>query len=61
MFQFRFVEVGRVAYISSGRDAGKLAVIVDVIDQNRVMLPIQCIAHTMRVWLILKVLLAHLG
>lgn len=36
ILQFRFVEVGRVAYISYGPDAGKLAVIVDVIDQNRV-------------------------
>ncbi|XP_022338046.2 large ribosomal subunit protein eL14-like [Crassostrea virginica] len=40
--QFRFVEVGRVAYISSGRDAGKLAVIVDVIDQNRALIDGPC-------------------
>ena len=32
----RFVEVGRVAYCVYGPDAGKLVVIVDVIDQNRV-------------------------
>lgn len=38
ILQFRFVEIGRVAYISYGPDAGKLAVIVDVIDQNRVCL-----------------------
>lgn len=32
----RFVEIGRVAYVSFGPHAGKLVVIVDVIDQNRV-------------------------
>lgn len=32
----RFVEVGRVAYVSFGPHAGKLVAIVDVIDQNRV-------------------------
>ncbi|XP_011433871.1 60S ribosomal protein L14-like [Crassostrea angulata] len=40
--QFRFVEVGRVAYISYGPDAGKLAVIVDVIDQNRALVDGPC-------------------
>ena len=30
------MQVGRVAYIAHGADKGKLAVIVDVIDQNRV-------------------------
>jgi large subunit ribosomal protein L14e len=35
----RFVEIGRVAYIAHGDDKGKLCVIVDVIDQNRVCLP----------------------
>ena len=32
----RFVEIGRIAYIAFGADAGKLVAIVDVIDQNRV-------------------------
>lgn len=32
----RYVEIGRVAYISYGPHAGKLVAIVDVIDQNRV-------------------------
>uniref|UniRef100_A0A8C0GLS4 Ribosomal protein L14 n=1 Tax=Chelonoidis abingdonii TaxID=106734 RepID=A0A8C0GLS4_CHEAB len=32
----RYVEIGRVAYISFGPHAGKLVAIVDVIDQNRV-------------------------
>lgn len=32
----RFVEIGRVAYVSFGPNAGKLVAIVDVIDQNRV-------------------------
>lgn len=34
----RFVEIGRVAYVSFGPHAGKLVAIVDVIDQNRVSL-----------------------
>jgi len=33
----RYVEIGRVVLISYGPDAGKLATIVDVIDQNRVL------------------------
>ncbi len=32
----RFVEIGRVAILNRGNNEGKLAVIVDVIDQNRV-------------------------
>jgi hypothetical protein len=36
LFQLRFVEIGRVAYIAYGPDQGKLCAIVDVIDQNRV-------------------------
>ncbi len=32
----KFVEIGRVAYIAIGPEQGKLCVIVDVIDQNRV-------------------------
>jgi len=34
----KFVEVGRIAYIAFGRDAGKICVIVDVIDQNRALI-----------------------
>lgn len=34
----RLVEIGRVALINSGPDEGKLCVIVDVVDQNRVSL-----------------------
>ncbi|KAI9597549.1 putative 60S ribosomal protein L14 [Syncephalis fuscata] len=34
----RFVEVGRVVLVNYGPDAGKLAVIVDIIDHNRVLL-----------------------
>eukprot|EP00324_Dicrateria_rotunda_P004071 CAMPEP_0206158946 /NCGR_PEP_ID=MMETSP1474-20131121/5306_1 /ASSEMBLY_ACC=CAM_ASM_001110 /TAXON_ID=97495 /ORGANISM="Imantonia sp., Strain RCC918" /LENGTH=130 /DNA_ID=CAMNT_0053559303 /DNA_START=40 /DNA_END=432 /DNA_ORIENTATION=+ len=33
----RFVEIGRVVQITFGPDAGKVATIVDVIDQNRVL------------------------
>ncbi|XP_045142473.1 60S ribosomal protein L14-like [Echinops telfairi] len=38
----RFVEVGRVAYISFGPHAGKLVAIVDVIDQNRALVGGPC-------------------
>lgn len=34
----RYVEIGRVALINYGPDAGKLVVITDVIDSNRVRL-----------------------
>ncbi|XP_066596065.1 large ribosomal subunit protein eL14 [Prorops nasuta] len=34
----RFVETGRVAYVSDGPYQGKLVTIVDVIDQNRVLI-----------------------
>ena len=34
----RYVEIGRVALVNYGEDYGKLVVIVDVLDQNRVML-----------------------
>ncbi|XP_046736841.1 60S ribosomal protein L14 [Diprion similis] len=33
----RFVETGRVAYVSDGPHEGKLVTIVDIIDQNRVL------------------------
>lgn len=32
----RYVEIGRVALVNYGADAGKLVVITDVIDSNRV-------------------------
>ena len=32
----RFVEIGRVALVNYGTDYGRLVVIVDVVDQNRV-------------------------
>lgn len=34
----RYVEIGRVALVNYGKDYGRLVVIVDVIDQNRVFL-----------------------
>ena len=34
----RFVEVGRVVLINYGPDAGKLATIIDIIDQKRVLI-----------------------
>jgi len=33
----RFVEIGRIAYITYGKDQGKICVIVDVIDQSRAL------------------------
>eukprot|EP00300_Choanocystis_sp_HF-7_P014371 c18668_g1_i1.p1 GENE.c18668_g1_i1~~c18668_g1_i1.p1 ORF type:complete len:133 (+),score=22.26 c18668_g1_i1:52-450(+) len=33
----RFVEVGRVVLVNYGPDSGKLAVIIDVLDQNRAL------------------------
>merc|ERR1712154_727424 len=38
----RFIEVGRVAVLADGADKGKIAAIVDVIDQNRVLLDGPC-------------------
>ncbi|KAF0047657.1 hypothetical protein F2P81_001290 [Scophthalmus maximus] len=38
----RFVEIGRVAYLSFGPHAGKLVAIVDVIDQNRALVDGPC-------------------
>lgn len=32
----RYVEIGRVAMVNFGEDYGKLVVISDVVDQNRV-------------------------
>lgn len=34
----RYVEIGRVALVNYGKEYGRLVVIVDVIDQNRVCL-----------------------
>ena len=42
----RFVQVGRVAVLTDGPDAGKIAAIVDVIDQNRVLLDGPCTGVT---------------
>ncbi|KNA12958.1 hypothetical protein SOVF_121590 [Spinacia oleracea] len=33
----RYVEIGRVALVNYGKDYGQLVVIVDVLDQNRVL------------------------
>merc|ERR1712179_313433 len=40
--QERCVEIGRVAYIAYGDDKGKLCVVLDVIDQNRVLIEGPC-------------------
>jgi ribosomal protein L14E/L6E/L27E len=33
----RFIEIGRVALVNYGPDAGKLCTIIDILDQNRVL------------------------
>ncbi|KAK4008129.1 60S ribosomal protein L14 [Daphnia magna] len=38
----KFVETGRVVYIAKGPDAGKVAAIIDIIDQNRALLDGPC-------------------
>ncbi|XP_070583032.1 large ribosomal subunit protein eL14 isoform X2 [Erythrolamprus reginae] len=38
----RYVEIGRVAYISFGPHAGKLVAVVDIIDQNRALVDGPC-------------------
>ncbi|CAH8499273.1 unnamed protein product [Dicrocoelium dendriticum] len=38
----KLVEAGRVAYIASGPDAKKVALIVEIIDQNRVLIDGPC-------------------
>ncbi|XP_018417016.1 PREDICTED: 60S ribosomal protein L14 [Nanorana parkeri] len=38
----RYVQIGRVAYVSFGPHAGKLVAIVDVIDQNRALIDGPC-------------------
>jgi large subunit ribosomal protein L14e len=40
----RFVEVGRVVLVNDGPSAGKLAVIAEIIDHNRVGLASPCLA-----------------
>lgn len=42
----RFVEVGRVVLINYGPDNGKLATIIDVVDQNKVRTPCLFCCHT---------------
>ncbi|XP_023221198.1 60S ribosomal protein L14-like [Centruroides sculpturatus] len=37
-----FVQIGRVAYVPFGTNAGKLCVIVDIIDQNRALVDGPC-------------------
>ncbi|XP_065827446.1 large ribosomal subunit protein eL14-like [Oscarella lobularis] len=38
----RFVEIGRVAFITCGPDTGKLCVIVDLVDQKRALVDGPC-------------------
>merc|ERR1712203_1003923 len=46
----RFIEVGRVAVLNDGPDSGKIAAIVDVIDQNRVLLDGPCTGVTRKAY-----------
>lgn len=41
--QWKYVELGRVAFINQGPAAGKLAAIVEIIDHKRVCLPFFCL------------------
>ena len=41
----RYVEVGRVAIVNYGAEYGKLVVITDVVDQNRVSCSRECAAE----------------
>ncbi|KAL7526839.1 hypothetical protein ACHAXR_006547 [Thalassiosira sp. AJA248-18] len=34
----RYVEVGRVVFINHGPDAGKLATVIDIVDQNKCLI-----------------------
>lgn len=36
MIYNKYVQIGRVVFISQGKDEGKLAVVVNVVDANRV-------------------------
>ena len=38
----RYVEIGRIALVNYGPDCGKLVVISDVVDQNRVSVLVLC-------------------
>uniref|UniRef100_A0A914GVI2 Large ribosomal subunit protein eL14 n=1 Tax=Globodera rostochiensis TaxID=31243 RepID=A0A914GVI2_GLORO len=50
MIYHRFVEIGRVVYIAKGKEQGKLAVIVNVIDGNKVLLDGPCSGVPRGVW-----------
>ena len=59
VFNRKFVEIGRVAYIVSGPYAGRLCAIVDIIDQNKVskhflVLNIMKIFLTLEMYLLVK-------
>ena len=34
----RYVEVGRVIFINNGPDAGKIATVIDIVDQNKCLI-----------------------
>eukprot|EP01062_Namystynia_karyoxenos_P040644 TRINITY_DN2961_c0_g1_i5.p2 TRINITY_DN2961_c0_g1~~TRINITY_DN2961_c0_g1_i5.p2 ORF type:complete len:200 (+),score=95.87 TRINITY_DN2961_c0_g1_i5:82-600(+) len=42
--QWRFIEVGRVVLFTKGKFAGKLAVVVDVVDHNRILVQMPKVA-----------------
>ena len=46
----RSIEVGRFAVLNDGPDSGKIAAIVDVIDQNRVLLDGPCTGVTRKAY-----------
>merc|ERR1711974_201616 len=56
----KFIEVGRVAVLTDGADSGKIAAIVDVLDQNRVLLDGPCSGVTRQAYRIKNLYLTPL-
>jgi len=48
----KFVEIGRVVFIAHGKHKGKLATIVDIIDQNRALIDGPCTNVTRQAYLL---------
>jgi large subunit ribosomal protein L14e len=38
----KFVEIGRVVFCAEGKEEGKLGIIINVIDQNRILISGPC-------------------
>lgn len=57
----RFVEIGRVVMLTFGDDYGKLAVIVDILDHNRVLVGMLSVGEWMLVsgWSLGSLTISH--